>query len=391
VTRQNEKRIFLSAPGIISCAGNNAEDLYKTCVEGRLPDTGKAKCVAYDGDNKIWFLIQSALEQIRGDVERAAARYGKNRIGLCLGSCDNGSEASLKAHKAFYAADGAAARSFPPGFSLKEQSAAFPAEKAAACLGIAGPAFAVATACASGASALIRGAELIRSGACDAAVAGGADIVSPTVIEGFASLEALSDSQTNPFSKNRKGINLGDGAAFFLLSADSADCGAEGKPAELLGYGESADAFHITSPDRDGEGAALAMASALRRAGLEPEQIAYVNLHGTGTEQNDRAEALAMKSVFGEKQPYCGSTKPVTGHTLGAAGAIEAALCRMVLADEKRRLPVHVWDGVTDENLPLLRFARVGDRAGEGAVMSNNFAFGGCNVSLILGRMTNGN
>jgi len=160
---------------------------------------------------------------------------------------------------------------------------------------------------------------LIQAGHCGAVIAGGADIVSETVFYGFNALEAISDSLTNPFSKNRKGINLGEGAAFFLLDSD------ENSGVELLGAGESADAYHITAPGPDGAGPARAMKAALTNAGIQREQIGYVNLHGTGTELNDKAESLAMKTIFGEAYPPLppsSSTKAITGHTLGAAGSI---------------------------------------------------------------------
>jgi len=194
---------------------------------------------------------------------------------------------------------------------------------------------------------------------------------------GFHSLEAISDSLTNPFSRNRKGINLGEGAAFFLLESN------ENSEVELLGTGESADAYHMTAPETDGAGAAKAMRAALLDAGLKPEHIGYLNLHGTGTELNDKAEAFAVKTVFDEPIP-ASSTKSVTGHTLGASGALEAAICWMVLT-EKRGLPVHCWDGVKDECIPFLP-VESNNKNTASICMSNNFAFGGCNVSLIFGR-----
>jgi len=332
--------------------------------------------MAYAGGTRIIRVIDAALEQIRPAVEKAIARYGAEKIGVCLGSCDNGSEGSLLAHQALLERG-----AFPEDYDLRFQSASFPAEFIARKFGLSGPVFTVATACASGASAIIRGAELIKSGLCGAVIAGGADIVSDTVFAGFHALEAVSDSLTNPFSKNRKGINLGEGAAFFLLDSE------QNSTVELLGAGESADAHHMTAPEADGAGPARAMKAALEDAGLKAEQIGYINLHGTGTELNDLAEARAMKTVFNDMPPIS-STKPITGHTLGAAGALEAAICWMVLT-EKRGLPVHCWDGVKDEDIPglesLVSPAAENGQTAPSICMSNSFAFGGCNVSLILG------
>jgi 3-oxoacyl-[acyl-carrier-protein] synthase-1 len=391
------KNIRLSAPGLICCAGRNRGELYNSCLKGyqggfvtREMSGGKFPVglipgelpeavfppAAYAGGTRIIRIIDAALEQMRPAIENAIAKYGADKIGVCLGSCDNGSEGSFLAHQTLLEKG-----AFPEDYSLSFQSAPFPAEFIARKFGLSGPVFTIATACASGASAIIRGAELIHSGLCGAVIAGGADIVSQTVFAGFHSLEAISDSLTNPFSKNRKGINLGEGAAFFLLdSAESST--AENSAVELLGAGESADAYHMTAPGTDGAGPAKAMKAALVDAGLSPEQIGYINLHGTGTELNDKAEALAMKSVFNTMPPIS-STKPITGHTLGAAGALEAAICWMALT-EKRGLPVHCWDGVKDEEIPVLPIAGGGQKT-PSVCMSNSFAFGGCNVSLIIG------
>jgi 3-oxoacyl-[acyl-carrier-protein] synthase-1 len=337
-------------------------------------------------NTRIIRIIDNAIEQIRPDIEKAIAKYGPKKIGVCLGSCDNGSEASLTAHR-----EQLTTGNFPQGYELRFQGASFPAEFIAAKFGICGPVMTIATACASGASAIVRGAELIQAGICNAVIAGGADIVSETVLMGFHALEALSDSLTNPFSKNRKGINLGEGAAFFLLdslSPDETSATVElSSPVELLGIGESADAFHMTGPGPDGIGPVKAMKAALLDAGLEPRQIAYVNLHGTGTQLNDLTEALAMKAVFGDAMPLASSTKPIMGHTLGLAGALEAAVCWMVLT-ERKGFPVHCWDGEKDEELvfhPFIPSGQIPEEA-PSICMSNNFAFGGCNVSLILGR-----
>jgi len=397
-----KKNVWLSAPGLICCAGKNKNALYDSClngyqggmvmtemqsgkfpvglIPGELPEVDFSPSVpeppAYAGGTKIIRIIDAALEQIRPVIEKAIAQYGPEKIGVCLGSCDNGSEGSLLAHQALLARG-----AFPEDYDLRFQSASFPAEFIARKFGLSGPVFTCATACASGASAIIRGAELIKSGLCGAVIAGGADIVSDTVFAGFHALEAISDSLTNPFSRNRKGINLGEGAAFFLLDSD------QNSTVELLGAGESADANHMTAPGTDGAGPARAMKAALLDAGLKAEHIGYINLHGTGTALNDKAEALAMKAVFDEMPPIS-STKPITGHALGAAGALEAAICWMVLTEQKG-LPVHCWDGVMDEEIPglknLVSSAAADGQTAPSICMSNSFAFGGCNVSLILG------
>jgi len=226
-----KKRIFLSTPGLICCAGKTCEELYESCLRGYqggitsykgfpvglIPNTALSGDACPESPDctqniKIFRIIDAALEQIRPEIEKAAAEYGPEKIGVCLGSCYNGSEISLTAHKEFLEKG-----VFPKDYKLGFQSAQFPAEYIAYKFGIKGPVFTIATACASGASAIAKGAELMRAGLCSAVIAGGADFVSDQVLYGFNSLGAVSDCLCNPFSKNRKGINLGEGAAFFLL------------------------------------------------------------------------------------------------------------------------------------------------------------------------------
>ncbi|MDR1411018.1 MAG: 3-oxoacyl-ACP synthase [Spirochaetaceae bacterium] len=405
--------IFLSPPGVLCCAGSDRESFFEAAcrgdqggirpvtasggraflagrIQGTLPEApalpGLAAPPEFAANTRIFRIAAAALEELRPSIEKARNLYGAGRVGVCLGSCDNGTEASVPAHQAFFAGKG-----FPANYELRFQGASLLADYIAGISGVTGPALTVATACASGAGALVKGAEFIRAGFCDAVIAGGADIVSDTVLLGFSSLEAVSDTITNPFSKNRKGITLGEGAAFFVLSKD--DPGDAGGIA-LLGAGESADAFHMTAPREDGSGAVQAMRAALQDAGIGPGDIDYINLHGTGTPLNDRMEALAVQTVFGEEQPPASSSKPVTGHTLGAAGALEPALCWMALAkaaarkDGKAAIPAHCWDGEYDDAMPRLRLGERYFPAGfpPRVCMSNSFAFGGCNVCLVVGK-----
>ena len=401
--------VYLSKPGLVCCAGTSLESFFGAALRGdrsgivpvKLDSDGAARefligrsprtflNAADAGKSQLLSLCAAALEQLRPVLSRAVQRWGTERIGLCLGSCDNGTEASVPAHRAFFKSG-----AFPSSYALSLQGASCPAEFAAGLYDLKGPVFALSTACSSGASAIKMAAELIRSGACDAVVSGGADIASDVSILGFYALEAISPELSNPFSKNRRGINLGDAAAFFVLSREKID----DTSMVLSGYGESSDAHHMTAPHPEGKGAAMAMEAALKSAGIGPGSIAYVNLHGTGTVLNDKAEAQAMYTVFGSAQPPASSTKPVTGHTLGAAGALELALCWGVLENagretrESGRLPVHCWDGEEDNELPILNLVKPTLALKEKIryCMSNSFAFGGCNVSLILGREENG-
>jgi 3-oxoacyl-[acyl-carrier-protein] synthase-1 len=404
--------LYLSPPGLLCCAGKGGEQVFNSVLAGECGNMGSPKRLGdisflaipeeflgspdspeqggerdFGEHTRILRICATALEQIRDDVERVRKRYGPERIGVCVGSCDNSSEWSLRAHEAFFREG-----QFPSSYCLPLQGAFYPAGYVSRYFGLSGPSLVTATACASGAGAVVKGAELIRAGLCDAAVVGGIDLASPPALRGFASLEVLSGELCNPFSKNRKGTTLGDGAAFFVLAPGTGEDEAVG--IELLGWGESADAHHMTAPQPEGEGAVRAMREALKNGGISAGEVDYVNLHGTGTFHNDGMEARATAAFFPshEERPLVSSTKPLTGHTLGAAGALELALCWLALAGSEKKIPAdvppHCWDGVYDKELPPLRFAEKENRIPGGLriCMSNSFAFGGCNVSLIIGK-----
>jgi len=342
-------------------------------------------------DNRVNRLAQNALSggvgnSLENTIRKAVEKFGAHRVGLFIGSCDNGSEASLAALRCFKETG-----SFPEGYVLDYQRTDFPARFIAERYGIKGMCSVHSTACASSGSAFVAARNNLYAGNCDVAIVGGVDISSLMVIYGFASLEAMSDRPTNPFSANRSGLNLGDAAAFFVVTREpcselSAD--PDGAPIKLAGCGESADADHITAPRADGEGAVQAMLASLADAQIEASQIGYVNLHGTGTRLNDSMECLAVARVFGDLEKGASvpisSTKALTGHSLGAASALETAFCCMALKSGGV-LPAHLNDGVADPALPPVHLVAPGEtQPGLKYCMNNSFAFGGCNVSLIF-------
>jgi 3-oxoacyl-[acyl-carrier-protein] synthase-1 len=272
---------------------------------------------------------------------------------------------------------------FPAEFHYAQQEMGSPASMLAAELNITGPAYVHSSACSSSAKAIVSAARLINMGLCDAVVCGGVDSLCAFTVAGFSALESVSNEVCNPLSLNRKGINIGEGAALFLMTANSASSVA------LCGWGESSDGHHISAPDPDGHGARLAMQQALHRAHVRPEQIDYINMHGTATSQNDVMESRVLFDLFGDAVTVS-STKPFTGHTLGAAAAIEAALCWLVMQDDNSegKLPPHLWDGVHDPALPVLNVVSSGMKLGRPVrwALSNSFAFGGSNATLLLGR-----
>ncbi len=340
-------------------------------------------------DNRVNRLSQASLENIDATVRKAVGLFGPNRVGLFLGSCDNGSEASVAALRCFKETG-----AFPEGYVLDYQLADYPAKFIAERFGITGMTSVHSTACASSASAFVSARNNLYAGNCDVAIVGGVDIASLSVILGFASLEAMSDKPTNPFSANRSGLTLGDASVFFVVTREPCVelCTPECRGLKVVGFGESADADHITAPRADGEGAYQAMKAALVDAGIEASQIGYVNLHGTGTELNDAMESRAVNRIFGEANHadvLVSSTKALTGHTLGAAGALELAFCCLSLqsrdGENNCTLPSHLFDGVVDPNLPPVHLVKPDEKVKNlKYCMSNSFAFGGCNVSLIV-------
>ncbi|MEE3410601.1 MAG: beta-ketoacyl synthase N-terminal-like domain-containing protein [Treponema sp.] len=418
-----KETLFLSEPGIACAAGNNAADFWRSLTTGS--QDGLVKVKTHSGrefyaakiaggalkktsaryDMRAIQIEDAALEQIAPAVQAAKQKYGASRIAVCVGCCDNGSELSVAGHREYFEKG-----AFPKNYSLEIQSADYPASYAKEKFGLAGPAYVFATACSSSGSAIIKAAQLIQAGIVDAAICGGVDVASDTVLLGFDSLEAVSENKTNPFSAARSGITLGEGAAFFLLSKDKdlarAGCGgstdsglANNCPVALLGWGESADASHMTAPLADGSGAFRAMKEALAFAGLDASKIDYVNLHGTGTKLNDSMEAKAVAQVFGSLAAAvpASSTKPMTGHTLGASSAVELAACWLSIVNNDKKssaeikLPLHVYDGNYDPDLPRLNLIGPETKFNKriNVCMSNSFGFGGCNVSLIIGK-TNG-
>jgi 3-oxoacyl-[acyl-carrier-protein] synthase I len=330
----------------------------------------------YDSRNNR--LMQAALAEIAAAVEDATSRYGRDRIAVILGTSTSGIADGEEALM-HYRREGR----WPERFDYRMQETGSLAEFAARSLGLTGPAYTIATACSSSAKVFASARRLIRAGLADAAVVGGADTLCRMTLNGFASLEALSKGRCNPFSANRDGITIGEGAAAFLLDREPG-------PVRLLGVGETSDAHHATAPDPAGRGAAQAMRDALADAELAPETIAYVNLHGTATPLNDAMEAKAIADLFGSRVP-CSSTKALTGHMLGAAGGCEAAFLWLTLnprTNPERLLPPHLWDGVPDAALPVLDLVGGGTTfplSPQTAMLSNSFGFGGSNMALILG------
>jgi 3-oxoacyl-[acyl-carrier-protein] synthase I len=309
-------------------------------------------------------------------VAGAAKRVGRERVGVFIGTSTAGILQTELAYRRRDADDG----SLPPDFDYRCTHNTFSAaEYVRERLGLAGPCAAISTACSSSAKAFASASRLMEVGLIDAAVVGGVDTLCLTTLYGFNSLELLSRGPCRPYDAQRDGISIGEAAAFFLLEHDGGDADS----IALLGAGESCDAYHMSAPHPEGRGARGAMETALASARLHSDDIDYVNLHGTGTPSNDASEDQAVHGLFGDSIPV-NSTKGMTGHTLGAAGAVEAIVS--VLALEEGRIPGSPGTRTLD---PLLhaRYQIAGMRRGLRRVLSNSFGFGGSNCSLVFGRL----
>jgi 3-oxoacyl-[acyl-carrier-protein] synthase-1 len=310
-------------------------------------------------------------------VAAAQARYGAGRIGVFVGTSTSG---LLQSETAYRRRDGASG-ALPGDFDYARTHNTYSlARFVRAVCGLHGPAFVVSTACAATAKAFASAARMIAAGICDAAIVGGADTLCATTLYGFHSLGVIAAAPCRPFDAQRQGISIGEAAGFALL--ERPDAGHDAGTILLLGVGESADAYHMSSPHPEGLGARLAMERALAAAGLEAGDIDYVNLHGTATPVGDVAEDRAVFGLFGGATP-CSSTKGFTGHTLGASGAVEAAFC--ALAIRHGFLPGSPHTRQVDPGFRS-RYVREGREARIDRAMSNSFGFGGSNCSLIFGR-----
>ena len=331
---------------------------------------------AYDCRNNR--LVQLGLEAdgFADRVRDAIARYGKDRVGIFLGTSTAGILQTELAYRRRDPASGA----LPDDFIYRTTHNSFSlADFARAYFGLEGPAMAISTACSSSAKVFAAAARQLACGSIDAALVGGADSLCLTTLYGFASLQLTSSQPCRPYDAARDGISVGEGAAFALL--ERAPASPSAGAVLLLGAGESSDAYHMSSPHPEGLGARMAMEAALRSAHLTPADIDYLNLHGTATPANDAAEGKAVAALFGDRVP-CSSTKGATGHTLGAAGAVEAVICAVAL--RHGLLPGSPHSATVDPAIPVnyLLQARSGPLR---RVLSNSFGFGGSNCSLVLG------
>ena len=340
-------------------------------VQSALPDVSTYASKYHSRNNQI---ALHCLQQITAAVNTAKEQFGPARIAVVVGTSTSGIAEGERALR-----ESVKTKILPDTYDYSTQEIGALADFIKLAAGVSGPAFAISTACSSSAQALISARELIHCGLADAVICGGVDSLCGLTLNGFHALESLDSEQCQPFSANRKGINIGEGGALFLMCAEPSRI-------KLAGAGSAADAYHMSAPHPQGRGALTAIKQACQEANIEPEQLGYINLHGTATPLNDAMESYVMHELGADKVP-ASSTKSLTGHTLGAAGAIEAGICWLLLSQENAmgKVAPHVFDGAPDPELKPLRFANGDSKLAGTMCLSNSFAFGGSNVSLIIG------
>lgn len=388
--------IYISALGMINALGQSTEEIAANLtrgvapgmrnregwlqnqpaavfggVEGELPQITDNFAAHRSRNNQ---LLLAALAQIQPVVDEAILRFGSDRIAVVLGTSTSGLDEGDRHVNHIINGENS------PSWQYAQQELGDPSRFLSGWLGLHGPAFTLSTACSSSARAIISGRRLIEAGLADIAIVGGADTLSRMPINGFNSLESLSTEVCQPFGRDRCGITIGEGAALMVLTSKP-------HPIALLGVGESSDAYHISAPHPQGAGAIRAIEQALQDAGLKPDDVGYINLHGTATLLNDQIESKVVHDLFGENVP-CSSTKHLTGHTLGAAGITEAALSALILQHGLPLPPQDFSRSPLDPALPLCGVLHAPQPLTRPIILSNSFAFGGNNASILLGRVT---
>ncbi len=360
--------------GLQRCTFETAE--INTFV-GQVPDAlllpVRADLAHFDCRNNR--LAQLSLEQdgFADAIKHAIEKYGADRIGVFLGTSTSGILSTELAYREREKNNGALPLDFQYAGTQNNYSlAAF----VSAYFGLRGPAFVVSSACSSSAKVFGNASRMIAAGFCDAAIVGGVDSLCLTTLYGFQSLGLVSNQPCRPYDGERNGISIAEAAGFALLETSVS------QDIQVLGVGESSDAYHMSSPHPEGRGAQKAMREALAQAGIQPEDIDYINLHGTATKTNDAAEGAAVAKLFGNRTP-ASSTKGFTGHTLGAAGITEIAIAALAL--QRGMIPGSLNTHTLDPDIAINYQIDNAPREMH-YVMSNSFGFGGSNCSVVLGK-----
>lgn len=318
-------------------------------------------------------LAKIALDQLTESLTKLIEGVSSARIAVVIGTSTSGVAEGEKAMR-----EKLSAGAFPSEFDYQSQELFGPAQFIAKAINATGPAYSISTACSSSSKAMISAKMLLESNMVDVVICGGVDSLCQLTINGFDALESISQGLCDPFAAERDGINIGEAAALFIMSRKASKV-------RLAGVGESSDAYHISAPEPSGSGAKVSMKAALNQAGVASQDIDYINLHGTGTRKNDDMEAIAVNEVF-PNLPFASSTKRLTGHTLGAAGALEAGICWLLLEQQTLPLPQNKNNKALDPTLAPINLVNERQHHAPTYCLSNSFAFGGNNTSVILAK-----
>lgn len=387
--------IYLHSPGVISAAGIGLNEtaatlfsptlkplpVYDHLIEGKHLPYGLVSEISPNPTMKEPFLVRThqliarCIQTMQG-IDELKNKYDPRRIAVVLGSSTSGMR-EIEEYCRYQTKKGV----FPDGACVDALNLGEPARFCADLIGAEGPVYTVSNACAASAVSFAAAARLIHADMADAVVTGGIDGFALFTTLGFLSLGAVSEKQCQPFGADRNGINLGEGGALFVLSKEES-------PVQFAGSGETCDAYHASAPEPTGMQASAAMQKALSQAGLTPSDIDFVSAHGTATPLNDSMEAAAIYRVFGNTVPTA-SLKPLTGHTLGGAGALQAAYAWILLTmNPGGKLPVNHIECKLDPALAAADIVTAPRQLGRPlrAVMGNAFAFGGSNCALVFKR-----
>lgn len=388
--------VFIKDFSVISCAGVGVDSFYHHLLhhekplfsDSRLLSSGTTRQVGKIKEEFPGFpislgafysrtnhLVYASLLQLGDTIKEIKEKYSPDRIGVVLGTCTSGST-EIDRSRAYEREYG----QVPDGYDYSVEFMDNTANFVKHFLQTTGPAISVSTACTSSGKAIAMAKRYLENNMLDAVIVGGADSYALAPLNGFESLASLSEKHCAPFGAKRDGINIGEGAALFVLTREPSTLA-------IVGTGESSDAYHMSSPDPEATGAELAVRQALQEAMLNPEDIGYINLHGTGTVANDAMESLLVNRVFGDQTP-CSSTKNITGHTLGAASAIELAACAVMLLKGEGRyelIPQYAAYDL-DENLAKVNLVNGRGTTDKPYFLSTSYAFGGSNCCLIIAR-----
>ncbi|WP_294901470.1 beta-ketoacyl-[acyl-carrier-protein] synthase family protein [Tatumella sp. UBA2305] len=385
---------YISAYGMVNALGNNLDDIARNLQQGKAPGLQVQTGWLQDPESPLVVgrvlgelppvpphlkqhdsrnnrLLLAALAQIRPYTEQAIRQYGHDRVAVIMGTSTSGLDEGDR-----YRSD-VANNIENSHWHYAQQELGDPSRFLRRYLNLSGPAYTLSTACSSSARAIISGIRLIQAGLADVALVGGADSLSRMPVNGFNNLESLSPELCQPFACGRQGITIGEAGGLMLLTRDP-------QPLAVLGFGESTDAYHISAPHPEGEGAIRAITMALSAAQCLPQQVGYINLHGTATPLNDAIESKVIHELFKDTVP-CSSTKHLTGHTLGSAGITEAGLCALIM-ERGLMLPAQDFHrSPQDGSLPPCGLLTRPQPLERRVMLSNSFAFGGNNTCLILG------